>query len=60
MEFGSKIAKQRVSRPKSGYTKNCISASQERWTLGFCMEAIKSLNSLYQYCFGFGAQENHF
>ena len=40
--------------------KRFISGSQGRWTLGFCMEAIKSLKSLYQHWFGSEAQENHF
>ena len=49
MGFGAIIVKKRVSSPKSVYSKNCISGSQGRWTLGFCMEAIKSLKSLYQH-----------
>ena len=32
--FCAIIAKKRVSSPKSGYSKNRISGSQERWTLG--------------------------
>ena len=60
MGFGANIAKKRVSRPKSVYFRNCISGSRERWILGFCMDAIKSLKSLYQHWFGFEAQENHF
>ena len=47
MGFGAIIAKKRVSCPKSAYSKNCISGSPGRWTLGFCMEAGKSLKSLY-------------
>ena len=42
------IAKTRVSSPKRVYYKNCISGSQVRWTLGFCMEATQSLKSLCQ------------
>ena len=43
MGFGAIMAKKRLSSPKSVYLKNCISGSQGRWTLGFCIEAIKSL-----------------
>ena len=46
--------------PKSVYSKNCISGSQGRWPLGFCMEATQSLKSLYQHYFGSEAQGNHF
>ena len=60
MGFGVIIAKKVVSTPKSVYSKNCIYGSQGRWTSGFCMEAIKSLKSLYQHLFGSEAQENHF
>ena len=56
MGFGANIAKKRVSRPKSVYSKNCISGSQGRWTLGFCMEAMKSLKSIYQHNKGSGAK----
>ena len=49
MGFGAIIAKKRISSPKSVYSKNCISDPQKRWTLGFCMEAIKSLKSLREY-----------
>ena len=49
MELGAITAKKRVISPQSVYSKKCISNSQERWTLDFCMEAIKSLRSLYQH-----------
>ena len=60
MGFGANIAKKGVSRPKSVYSKKSISGSQGRWTLGFCMEAIKSLRSLFQHWCRSEAQENHF
>ena len=49
MGFGAIIAKKRVSSPKGVYFKNSFSGSQGRLALGFCMEAIKSLESLYQH-----------
>ena len=49
MRFGAIIAKKRVTSPISVYSKNCISGSQGRWTLGFWMKAINSLKSLYQH-----------
>ena len=58
MGFGTNIAKKTVSRPKSVYSKSCISGSQGTWTLAFCMEAIKSLQSIYQHLFGSDTQEN--
>ena len=58
MEFGAIMAKKGVSCPKSVYSKNCISGSQGRCTLGFCMEVTQSLKSLYQHCFGSEAQES--
>ena len=60
MEFGAIMAKKRVSSPKSDYSKNGISGSQGRWTLGFCMEATQSLKSLYHHWFGSKAQQKHF
>ena len=39
------LVKKRKSRPKSGHSKICISVSQERWALGFCMEVAQSLKS---------------
>ena len=60
MGFGAIIAKKRGSSPKRVYSTNCISGSQGRWTLGFCMEAIKSLKSLYRNKFRSEAQENGF
>ena len=61
MGFGANIVKKRFSRPKSIYSKNCISGSQGRWTLGHLdMEAIKSLKSVYQHWFSSEAEENHF
>ena len=60
MALRANSAKERVSGPQSVYSKNCISGSQGRWTLGFCIEAIKSLKSLYQHWFGSEAQEKHF
>ena len=51
MGFGAIIAKKKISSPKSVYSKDCISGSQGGWTLGLCMEAIKSLNSFYQHYF---------
>ena len=60
MGFRAIVAKKRVSSPTSVYSKNCISGSQQRRTLGFCMEAIQSLKSLYQHWFVSEAQENHF
>ena len=60
MELDAIVAKKGVSRPKSVYSKNCISGSQGRWTLGCCMEATQSNKSLYQHWFGSKAQENHF
>ena len=47
--FGANIARKRVNGRESVYSKNCISGSQGRWTLGFCMEATKRLKSLYQH-----------
>ena len=52
MGFGAIIAQKRVSSPKSVRAENCISGSRGRWTLDFCMEAMKSLKSLYQHWFG--------
>ena len=40
------IAKRKFGVPRSVYSKNYISGSQGRWTLGFCMGAIKSLKCL--------------
>ena len=59
MGFGTIMAKNGVSNPKSVYSKNCISGSQGRWTLGFCMEAMQSLQSLHYHWFEPEAQENH-
>ena len=59
MGFGAINAKKRVSSPKSVYSKNCISDSQGRWTLGFCMEATKTPKSLYPDSFGSKARENY-
>ena len=44
--FGALIAKMRVTSPKSLYSENCVSGSQERLTLGFCLEASKNVKSL--------------
>ena len=43
MELGAIVAQKRVSRPKSVYSKDCISGSKGRWTLGFCMDSQKAL-----------------
>ena len=50
--FGANIAKKRVSSAKGVHSKTCISGSQERWTLAFCMEATQSLKILYQHWVG--------
>ena len=58
MGFRANIAKKRgLVVPKCVY---CISSSQGRWTLGFCMEAIKSLKSLYQHMVGLKQKKNIF
>ena len=59
IELGAIVAEKSPSRPKSVYSKNHISHSQERWTLAFCMNATGSLQSLYQQWFRFEAQEKH-
>ena len=60
MGFGANIAKKRVSRPNSVYSKSCISGSEGRWTLGFCMEAIKTLKPNYQHWFRVGSTAKSF
>ena len=54
------MVQKRVSRPKSVYSKDCISGSQYRSTLRFWLEATQSLKSLNQRCFRFKAEGNYF
>ena len=49
MGFCAIIAKKRVNGPESVHSKNCISCSQGRWALAFCMEATKSLKALSEH-----------
>ena len=60
MELGAIMAKKGVGSPKRDYSKGCISGSQANLTLGFCMEAMQSLKSLYQHWLGSKAQEKVF
>ena len=42
IDLGAIVVQKRVSRSKRVYSKSCISGSQGRWALCFCMEATQS------------------